>query len=169
LTPNSEIAPQTPEPALAGLPAVAAYLAFILLLPFLIFHPRVRAGLRQRFGLYPRDPVSQPGPRVWLHGASAGDVLGLVPIVRELKALRPDVRIIVSSITDSGAAMAEQRLLRAKPPLADAVTFLPYDLPGSVRRTLAALRPDLLVLEYTELWPQLITAASLAGTRLVLA
>jgi 3-deoxy-D-manno-octulosonic-acid transferase len=168
LTPNSEIAPQTPEPALAGLPAVAAYLAFILLLPFLIFHPRVRAGLRQRFGLYPRDPVSQPGPRVWLHGASAGDVLGLVPIVRELKALRPDVRIIVSSITDSGAAMAEQRLLRAKPPLADAVTFLPYDLPGSVRRTLAALRPDLLVLEYTELWPQLITAASLAGTRLVL-
>ncbi|GAC1343350.1 MAG: 3-deoxy-D-manno-octulosonic acid transferase [Myxococcales bacterium] len=168
MTPELELGPQTPQPALPGLPGLLAYLAFFLLLPFLLFHPRVRAGLRLRLGLYGGDPALRPGPRVWLHGASAGDVLGLVPIVRELKALRPDVRVIVSSITDSGAAMAEQRLLRGKPPLADVVTFLPYDLPGPVRRTLAALRPDVLVLEYTELWPQLITAASLAGTRLVL-
>ena len=137
------------------------YLAFWLLLPFLLLHPRVRQGIGSRLGLYDRVPVQGGGPRVWLHGASAGDVLGLVPIVRELKALRPDARVIVSSITDSGASMARQKLVPDG--LAEMVTFLPYDLPGACRRAMTALRPHVLVLEYTELWPQLIHTASSSG------
>jgi 3-deoxy-D-manno-octulosonic-acid transferase len=147
--------------------AIAAeYLIFWLLLPFLLLHPRVRQGVRLRLGLYDGVALPPPGPRVWLHGASAGDVLGLVPIVRELKALRPDARVIISAVTDSGASMARQRLVPDS--LAEMVTFLPYDLPGACRRALAALRPDVLVLEYTELWPQLIDAASKAGVKLAL-
>ncbi|HEY6912465.1 MAG TPA: glycosyltransferase N-terminal domain-containing protein [Myxococcales bacterium] len=142
------------------------YLLFWLLSPFLLLHPRVRQGIRLRLGLYDGVAMPPPGPRVWLHGASAGDVLGLVPIVRELKALRPEVRVIVSSITDSGASMARQRLVAQG--LADVVTFLPYDLPGACRRALAALRPDVLVLEYTELWPQLVDRAARAGVKLAL-
>jgi 3-deoxy-D-manno-octulosonic-acid transferase len=147
--------------------AIAAeYLLFVLLLPFLLLHPRVRQGIRLRLGLYDGVVLPTGGPRVWLHGASAGDVLGLVPIVRELKALRPDARVIVSAVTDSGASMARQRLVPQD--LAQLVTFLPYDLPGACRRTVAALRPDVLVLEYTELWPQLIEAARTAGVKLAL-
>jgi 3-deoxy-D-manno-octulosonic-acid transferase len=142
------------------------YLVFWLLLPFLLFHPRVRQGIRFRLGYYGGLALPPSGPRVWLHGASAGDVLGLVPIVRELKNLRPDARVIVSAITDSGAAMARQRLVPEG--LAEVVTFLPYDLPGACRRAMAALQPDVLVLEYTELWPQLIEAASAAGVKLAL-
>ena len=142
------------------------YLIFWLLLPFLLLHPRVRQGIRRRLGLYDGVALPPPGPRVWFHGASAGDVLGLVPIVRELKALRPDARVIISSVTDSGASMARQRLVPES--LADLVTFLPYDLPGACRRAVAALRPDVLVLEYTELWPQLIEAAGGAGVKLAL-
>ena len=147
--------------------AVAAeYVVFWLILPLLLLHPRVRQGIRVRFGFYDPAPSLREGPRIWLHGASAGDVLGLVPIVKELKALRPDARIIVSAITDSGASMARQRLVAQG--LADLATFLPYDLPGACRRAIAALRPDVLVLEYTELWPQLIGAASEAQVRLAL-
>jgi len=142
------------------------YVVFWLMLPFLLLHPRVRQGIRLRLGLYPALPAARDRPRVWLHGASAGDVLGLVPIVRELKALRPDARVIVSAITDSGASMARQRL--APQGLAELVTFLPYDLPGACRRAIAAIRPDVLVLEYTELWPQLMEAASRAGVKLAL-
>jgi 3-deoxy-D-manno-octulosonic-acid transferase len=142
------------------------YVVFWLMLPFLLLHPRVRQGIRLRLGLYPAPPAARDRPRVWLHGASAGDVLGLVPIVRELKALRPDARVIVSAITDSGASMARQRL--APQGLAELVTFLPYDLPGACRRAIAAIRPDVLVLEYTELWPQLMEAASRAGVKLAL-
>ena len=151
-------------PGVSFIATAAAYLLFWLLLPFLLLHPKVRQGVRRRLGLYEGVALPQGGPRVWLHGASAGDVLGLVPIVRELKALHPEARIIISSITDSGAAMAQQKLAG----LADLVTFLPYDLPGACRRTLAALRPDVLVLEYTELWPQLIDAAFNAGVKLAL-
>jgi 3-deoxy-D-manno-octulosonic-acid transferase len=146
--------------------AVLEWLIFLLLFPVLLLHPRVRQGIRRRFGFYDRDLFAGRGPRVWLHGASAGDILGLVPIVRELKKLRPDARVLISAITDSGASMAEQRLIAQG--LADGVTYLPYDLPGACRRAIAALRPDVLVLEYTELWPQLIDAASRAGVRLAM-
>jgi 3-deoxy-D-manno-octulosonic-acid transferase len=149
------------------LAALLSWIVFLVALPVLLLHPRVRQGVRRRLGLYDGDPLDGgAGPRVWLHGASAGDILGLVPIIRELKSLRPDARVLVSAITDSGAAMAQQRLVKSQ--LADYVTFLPYDLPFACKRTVAALRPDVLVLEYTELWPHLIRAASKAGTRLAL-
>jgi len=154
------------DPLLTWAAIAIEYVVFWLILPFLLLHPRVRQGIRLRLGLYRPAPVAEGGPRVWLHGASAGDVLGLVPIVRELKALRPDARMIVSAITDSGASMARQRL--APQGLAELVTFLPYDLPGACRRAIAAVRPDVLVLEYTELWPQLVEAASQAGVKLAL-
>jgi 3-deoxy-D-manno-octulosonic-acid transferase len=154
------------DPLLTWAAIAIEYLVFWLMLPFLLLHPRVRQGIRLRLGLYRVAPAGQGRPRIWLHGASAGDVLGLVPIVRELKALRPDARVIVSAITDSGASMARQRL--APQGLAELVTFLPYDLPGACRRAIAAVRPDVLVLEYTELWPQLMEAASQAGVKLAL-
>jgi 3-deoxy-D-manno-octulosonic-acid transferase len=74
--------------------------------------------------------------------------------------------VVLSAITDSGASMARQRLVA--PGLAELVTFLPYDLPGACRRAIAALKPDVLVLEYTELWPQLIHAAARSKVRLAL-
>lgn len=149
-----------------ALSSLLSWLAFGLATPLWLFHPRVRLGLRTRLGAYPGDLAPGPGPRVWLHGASAGDVLGLVPIIRELRALRPDCKILVTAMTDSGAAMAAQRLVPQG--LADAATFVPWDVPGACTQAMRALRPDVLVLEYTELWPQLIRAAAASGAKLVL-
>jgi 3-deoxy-D-manno-octulosonic-acid transferase len=75
----------------------------------------------------------------------------------------PDCRILVSTITNTGFLMARDRLGTV-----DAVVYAPWDLWGATRRALRALRPDLLVLEYTELWPNLIHAAHAAGARVVL-
>jgi 3-deoxy-D-manno-octulosonic-acid transferase len=151
---------------LSPLATALEYVVFWLMLPFLLLHPRVRQGIKRRLGFYDGDPLPGGGPRIWFHGASAGDVLGLVPVIRELKALRPEVRVVLTAITDSGASMAQQKLVT--PGLADLVTYLPYDLPGACRRTIEALRPDVLVVEYTELWPQLIHAASRARVKLAL-
>ena len=46
--------------------AALAWVAFALAAPVLLFHPRVRRGLKVRLGFYPVDPVPGPGPRVWL-------------------------------------------------------------------------------------------------------
>jgi 3-deoxy-D-manno-octulosonic-acid transferase len=151
---------------LSPLASAVEYVIFWLLAPFLWLHPRVRQGIRFRLGLYGGLQLAKGAPRIWFHGASAGDVLGLVPVIRELKALRPDARVVVSSITDSGASMARQKLLGAG--LAELVTYLPYDLPGACRRAFEALRPDVLVVEYTELWPQLIHAARKQRVKLAL-
>lgn len=141
-----------------------SYLAFALALPFLLLHPKLRQGIRARLGIYPRGwPTLPRGPRVWVHGASAGDILALLPTVRELKSRRPDVQIIASTITNSGHAIAARQ-----DALFSAVTYFPYDLPGAVRRALKHIRPDVLVLEYTELWPNLIHAARARGVPVVL-
>jgi 3-deoxy-D-manno-octulosonic-acid transferase len=81
-----------------------------------------------------------------------------------LKARFPDTRIVVSTITNSGYLMARERL-KGK---IDAAIFAPWDVWGATRRAARAIRPALLVLEYTEIWPNLIRAVHAAGGRIAL-
>ncbi len=149
---------------MTGLYAIASWFAFLLLLPVLLVHPKLRHGVRERLGFYrSRETPGAGSPRVWMHGASAGDLLSLQPMMRELKERVPGCCLVVTTITNSGLEMA-----RAKIREADVVIYAPYDLPGATRRAVAALRPDLLVLEYTEIWPNLIRAARKAGVRIAL-
>jgi 3-deoxy-D-manno-octulosonic-acid transferase len=144
--------------------ALASYLLFVALLPVLLVHPKVRHGIPLRLGFYkPSLDRGHGSPRIWLHGASAGDLLSLQPMMRELKARMPGCCIIVTTITNSGLEMARRKLREA-----DVVAYAPYDLFGATRRAVAALKPDLLVLEYTEIWPNLIRAARKAGARIAL-
>jgi 3-deoxy-D-manno-octulosonic-acid transferase len=130
----------------------------------LLTHPKLRHGIPFRLGLYRRSFARGRGsPRIWLHGASAGDLLSLQPMMKELKARLPGCCIIVTTITNSGFVMARKKLAEA-----DVIAYAPYDLPGATRRAVAALRPDLLVLEYTEIWPNLIRAARKGGARIAL-
>jgi 3-deoxy-D-manno-octulosonic-acid transferase len=143
---------------------LVAYLLFWLGLPVLLGHPKLRLGFQRRLGLHPPGwPQLEPGPRIWLHGASAGDVLALKPLARELVLLRPDARLVATTITNSGQAMAAKL-----DGTFAAVTFAPWDVPGPVARTLRRVDPKVLVLEYTELWPELIDSAHRRGVRLVL-
>ena len=144
--------------------AIASYLLFILVLPLLLTHPKLRHGIPFRLGLYkPSFERGRGSPRIWLHGASAGDLLSLQPMMKELKSRLPGCCIIVTTITNSGLAMARKKLAEA-----DVIVYAPYDLFGATRRAVSALRPDLLVLEYTEIWPNLIRAARKAGVRIAL-
>jgi 3-deoxy-D-manno-octulosonic-acid transferase len=144
--------------------ALASYLLFVALLPVLLWHPKLRHGIPFRLGFYRRSfDLGRGSPRIWLHGASAGDLLSLHPMMKELKARLPGCCIIVTTITNSGLAMARQKLSEA-----DVICHAPYDLFGATRRAVAALRPDLLVLEYTEIWPNLIRAARKANVRIAL-
>ncbi len=143
---------------------LASYLLFLALLPVLLFHPKLRHGIPHRLGLYPRSFRRGEGsPRIWLHGASAGDLLSLQPVMAELKRRLPGCCVVVTTVTNSGLAMGRKKLSEA-----DVVLYAPYDLPLATRRAVRALAPDLLVLEYTEIWPNLIHAARRAGTRIAL-
>lgn len=100
---------------------------------------------------------------IWIHAVSVGEVLVARGLVEELKARFPSRRVVVSTTTATGNAIARSALA------ADAVFYNPLDLRWSVRRTLAALNPALLVLVETEIWPNLIHEAHLRGIRIAVA
>lgn len=105
-----------------------------------------RSNFGQRFGLGARLPV----PPIWIHAVSVGEVQAATPLAKALHELYPEVPVLISTFTPTGAA-------RARASLGDAaeVRYLPYDLPGSVRRFLDRTRPRLAVIIETELWPNL--------------
>ncbi len=104
-----------------------------------------------------------PGPLVWLHGASVGEGLSLLPLVEALRARRPDLVVLVTSGTVTSARLLAQRL-----PPGVLHQFLPVDASGAARRFVAHWRPDLAVFAESELWPNLLHAARGAGARTAL-
>ena len=105
-------------------------LTILLLLPAffikLIIDRRYRPGLLERLGFLPAEVESAlQGERpVWFHAASVGEVNASVKLVSEIKARWPDKKIIVSTFTATGNAMAREKLA------AHAVIYLPIDIPG---------------------------------------
>ena len=143
----------------------ATWLLFPLLFPVLVLMKKTREGVLERLGFYGASSLPAPGhPRIWLHGASAGDLLALAPMIQRLRTRYPAAKVIVSTMTNTGRIMARERLTSH----IDAVVYAPWDLFGATRRAIKSIRPDLLVLEYTEIWPNLISAAHRAGTRIAL-
>jgi 3-deoxy-D-manno-octulosonic-acid transferase len=144
---------------------LASYLLFAALFPVLSVYRKTRHGLLQRLGFYaPGTLPAGSGPMLWLHGASAGDLLALSPMFGPLRERFPGCRILLSTTTNTGYLMARDRLAKQ----IDGVVYAPYDLWGATRRAVRAIKPDLLVLEYTEIWPNLIRAAKRSGARVAM-
>ena len=120
-----------------------------------------RARLHERLG---RPKTARPeGRLVWLHGASVGESLSILPLVERLRARRPDVAVLVTSGTVTSAALLARRL-----PEGAIHQFLPVDTPGGARRFLDHWRPDLAVFVESELWPNLLLTAKARGVKLAL-
>jgi 3-deoxy-D-manno-octulosonic-acid transferase len=103
------------------------------------------------------------GPLVWLHGASVGESLSLLPLIDALRARRPDVAILVTSGTVTSAELMAKRLP------ADALhQYAPVDTPGAARRFVEHWKPQLTVFVESEIWPNLVLAAKSGGSKLAL-
>ncbi len=97
---------------------------------------------------------------VWVHAVSVGEVNLLPNLVRRLENERPDSRVVISTSTDTGYDLAVKHFGEAR------VFFCPLDFTWAVSRTLANLKPELLVLTELELWPNLIRLATQSGCRI---
>ncbi len=101
---------------------------------------------------------------IWLHAVSVGEVQAALPLLRSLRERYPDRPILVTTTTTTGYA-------RVSEALGDKVqqAYLPYDTPGAVKRFMREVRPDLVIIIETELWPNLYYAIRRAGAPLLLA
>ena len=95
---------------------------------------------------------------IWVHAVSVGEVLAALPLARSLKERYPERRLVISTTTATGQALARERMK-----FADAVFYFPLDWCGPVRRALRAVRPGLIVIFETEIWPNFLREARRAG------
>ncbi len=125
--------------------------------PLLFVLPRrPYRDLRERFAAYPAgllDSIAGSRP-IWVHAASVGEVRSAAALLQRIKARWPERKLLLSTVTATGRRTGWEAL-----PHVDAVTYLPLDLPWLVSRSLRRLRPEVIIVLETEIWPNFIHAA----------
>ena len=142
-----------------------------LAVPFLLLrllwlsrqHGSYRSQTWHRLGFYGRYRASRSGERVWIHAVSVGETLAIAPLVERLLAERPDLSVLVTSTTPTGAEQVQQKLGGRVE-----WSWAPFDTPGAVKRFLEHWHPTLGALVETEIWPNLLTHAAARGVPMVL-
>jgi 3-deoxy-D-manno-octulosonic-acid transferase len=125
-----------------------------LLWPLLYFYRPFRGTIGQRLGRFELgsyDPQSI-APRYLINAVSAGEVVAVSGLVRELKRRAPDAQIVLLTTTRSGQTMAAQRLADV---LSLSLYFPLLDMPAVSQRYLQRLQPLLYVTTEAELWPNM--------------
>lgn len=146
------------------------YFIYSLLLAFAAFlftpywlvqglrHGKYLSNLGERLGFsipsLAKLAPERPGA-IWIHAVSVGEVLSVVTLARRLKADYPKLPLVISTTTITGQALARERL-----PFADAIIYFPLDWSFCVRRALSAVRPSLVLILETEIWPNFLREAA---------
>jgi 3-deoxy-D-manno-octulosonic-acid transferase len=140
--------------------SAALRLVLLAYLPFFLARRRRRAGygqaLAQRFGRL--GAGLPPEPRGWVHAVSVGESAAAVPLVEGIRQRWPELGIVVSTITPTGARIVAERLAGVA-----VHRYFPLDLPGAVRRALDAAAPRFFIAIETELWPNFLRALGRRG------
>jgi tetraacyldisaccharide 4'-kinase len=107
-------------------------------------------SLPQRLGFLPH-PYRQTGPgAIWLHAVSVGEVLACQELLKRLRREFPNSTLFVSTTTVAGQKLARERLAGLA-----SVFYAPVDYCFAIRRVLRTLKPSLVVIAETEIWPNL--------------
>jgi 3-deoxy-D-manno-octulosonic-acid transferase len=136
-------------------------LAALLLAPYWLVEGLRRqkylSNLGERLGFsFPGlDKLSADRPgAIWIHAVSVGEALSGVALARRLKEAYPARPLIISTITITGQTLARERM-----PFADAIIYFPLDWAFCVRRAMNAVRPSLVLVLETEIWPNFLREA----------
>lgn len=145
--------------------SVSIYLLSPIILLRLLYRalraPAYARRWRERFGFVAQ---TNGGKTIWLHSVSVGETLAAMPLVKALQQRYPDYRLTVTCMTPTGSE-------RIQAAFGDSVDhyYAPYDMPDSVARFLNRIRPELLLIMETELWPNTIAACSSRSIPVILA
>jgi 3-deoxy-D-manno-octulosonic-acid transferase len=152
--------------------SVMLAVGMLFALPYWIFqmvrHGKYLQGFFERLGRVPARLQLNPAvesssvllvPLIWTHAVSVGEVLAVSSLVEELRRRHPQHRMVISTTTDTGQALARKRFGE------DNVFYFPMDFAFAIRPYLRALRPQLIVIAETEFWPNFLRLARSSGAR----
>ncbi|WP_250656611.1 lipid IV(A) 3-deoxy-D-manno-octulosonic acid transferase [Alkalimarinus coralli] len=144
-------------------------LLFYLITPFILLRllyrawkaPAYAARWKERFAFFNVRSLNRP---IWVHAVSVGETIAAAPMVKLLQQRYPERDIVVTTMTPTGSE-------RVKALFGDTVfhVYAPYDMPGTVKRFLKKIKPEMLIIMETELWPNIVHYTALSGAPVVLA
>ncbi|MFN7996459.1 MAG: tetraacyldisaccharide 4'-kinase [Bryobacteraceae bacterium] len=140
-----------------GWPAVLLYLVVRS-----IRNPGYFRSLGQRHGFLPASFKQTIPGSIWLHAVSVGEVTAALELIRELRARLPRSPVFVSVSTLAGYETGCQKLQDQA-----TVFYAPLDYVWAVRRVLRTLRPAVVIVLETEIWPNLFREVWRTGARLL--
>ena len=129
---------------------------YLLFTPFIIIYlflrsrraPEYRKRIGERFAYFtqPKAPID-----ILIHAVSLGEVNAISPLIIEIKKKYPHAHIAVTTTTPTGSNLLRQKF-------ADSIfhTYMPYDISFLIKRFLRKIKPKLLIIVETELWPNLL-------------
>lgn len=144
-------------------------LLWYLLLPLVLLRllwrslraPAYRRRWGERFGRFP-EPPEWGG--IWIHAVSVGEVQAVLPLIRRLLDEQPDRPLTVTTTTPTGSARVTEQLGGQV-----LHVYLPYDVPLALTGFLRKVRPRVLLMVETEIWPNLLHMCRRHGVYTVLA
>lgn len=130
-----------------------------LLTPFILLRliwrsfkaPAYAKRWNERFGFF-KPPATEQG--VWVHAVSMGETLAAIPLIKRIQQTYPQLPITVTTMTPTGSAQVHKQLGHSV-----FHVYAPYDLPCAWRRFLKKIKPRIVVVMETELWPNLLHVA----------
>ena len=137
--------------------------------PFWVFRMltsgRYRAGLPGRLGAVPGSLRERVAGRevIWVHAVSVGEALVAAPLVREIETAHPEWVVAISTTTQTAQELARKRFPESP------VFYIPLDFGFLMRRYLRVLRPRLVILMESELWPNMIRECGRMGVPMAVA
>jgi 3-deoxy-D-manno-octulosonic-acid transferase len=133
----------------------AGIVAYPLARPYLFYRSRKgkedRLRRKERFGF---SKIERPhGPLIWVHAASVGETLALLPLIREIRAR--DIHVLLTTGTVTSAELVKNRLGHQV-----IHQYVPLDIKIAVDRFLSHWMPDAAITAESEIWPVTMLALS---------
>ncbi|WP_225639328.1 lipid IV(A) 3-deoxy-D-manno-octulosonic acid transferase [Candidatus Profftia sp. (ex Adelges kitamiensis)] len=132
-------------------------IVFYLIQPFILIRlwirgnkvPAYRKRWAERYGFCSNKIISGG---IVLHSVSVGETFTAIPLIKALRDIYPILSITITTMTPTGSDLVRSILNK------EVYNFyLPYDLPGSINRFLDRVKPTLVIIMETEIWPNFIT------------
>lgn len=111
-----------------------------------------------------RPSMKRPAGRlVWLHGASVGESISMLPLINRLLEIYPDIHVMVTTGTTTSAEVMAKRL-----PERAFHQYLPIDNPVFATRFVRYWQPTIALWFESEFWPAILSAIKRKNIPLIL-
>lgn len=126
-------------------------IVFVVCLPFYfvvrVLNKKFLYGWKEKLGFFKAPAL---GDKVIMyHGVSVGEVIALENLIKKTKEVFPDYKIVVTTGTKTGQEIAQKKYAQ----IADFITYFPFDITLCVNVFLKKIKPTVVLIAETELWP----------------